>query len=77
MEIVFYSLLVIAILGLIIGIIYQLRKAGTSLSDTVGNLADRVLGPDKVITPAELQKFIDEPANQPGGYVPWTPEDDD
>jgi hypothetical protein len=77
MEIFFYGLLVLSILVAIALVIYEMRKAGTSLSDTVENLADRVLGPDKVVTPKELQKFLDEPANQPGGYTPWTPEDDD
>ena len=77
MELFLYGVLVAGILGLIALIIYEMRKAGTSLSDTVSNLADRVLGPDKVVTPKDLQKFLDEPANQPGGYTPWTPEEDD
>jgi hypothetical protein len=76
-EIVFYGLLAILVLGAIALVIYEFRKAGSDISEGVSGLANRILGPDKVVTPPKLQAFMDEPSNQPGGYTPWTPEDDD
>jgi hypothetical protein len=58
-------------LGIIIGLIvlvYALRMAGHDMGETL----NKIIGPAKpVVTPMTLQKFLDEPANQPGGYTPW------
>jgi hypothetical protein len=60
-------------LGIIIGLIvlvYALHKAGHDMGETVS----KIFGPSPpVVTPPDLQNFINEPANQPGGYTPWTP----
>jgi hypothetical protein len=67
-----WVVLALAILCAIGFIIYEMRKAGSSISNVVHGIHDYVFGPT-VVTPKNLQKFIDEPSNQPGGFVPWTP----
>jgi hypothetical protein len=68
-----FSVLALVVLGLIaVGlIIWQLRKAGGSLSDALNRGLDSVFGPSKVVTPKSVQDFIDQPSNTQ--YVPWTP----
>ena len=53
-------------------VIWQLRKAGGSLSDAMNRALDSVFGPSTVTTPQAVQDFINQPSNN--GYVPWKPE---
>jgi hypothetical protein len=68
-----FSVLALIVLALIaIGlIIWQLRKAGGSISDALNRGLDAVFGPSKVVTPKSVQDFIDQPSNTQ--YVPWVP----
>jgi len=63
---------------LLIGLVL-LAQALLAQSLTTGDITGTVkdlLGPPKpVVTPKALQDFLDEPANQPGGFTPWSPSD--
>jgi hypothetical protein len=74
-----FSVLVLVVLGLVVVglIIWQLRKAGGSLSDTFNRAMDNLFGPSTVVMPPNLQNFVNEAVNQEGGYVPWTPTVED
>jgi hypothetical protein len=71
-EFLMWAGIVLAVLAALIIIIYMLKGAGHDITGTVKDL----LGPTKpVVTPKALQDFLDEPANQPGGFTPWSPSD--
>jgi hypothetical protein len=70
-------ILVLAILALAAYLIYRIIKAVSGLSVFgTGSLWDKVFGDFTVVTPKSVQDFIGKPANQPGGFTPWAPEDD-
>jgi len=54
-------------------VIYEIRKASGGASDAINSVLDSVFGPRTVTTPKGVQDFLNQPANQPGGYTPWTP----
>jgi len=65
------KLLWFGIIVALIVLVYALHKAGHDMGETVS----KIFGPSPpVTTPEKLQQFLDEPANQPGGYTPWTPQ---
>lgn len=67
-----YTVLILLIIVAIGLVIWQLRKAGGSLSDALNRTMDNLFGPSTVTTPKSVQDFINQPSNN--GYVPWTPE---
>ena len=67
-----WMILIAGILAAIAFVIYEMRKAGTGVVDTLTSIKNKIFPPDPVMPP-ELQKFVDEAVNQPGGYTPWAP----
>jgi hypothetical protein len=67
-----WMILIVGILAAIAFVVYEMRKAGTGIVDTITSIKNKIFPPDPVMAP-ELQKFVDEAVNQPGGYTPWTP----
>jgi hypothetical protein len=67
-----WMILIIGILAAIALAVYELTKAGSSLGSVLTSVKNWISPPDPVMGP-ELQKFVNEPANQPGGYKPWVP----
>jgi hypothetical protein len=68
-------------IGLILALallVYELTKAGSGIRGTLKSIKDWIVGPD-VVVPKAVQDYINQPSNQPGGYIPWTPnvEDDE
>ena len=72
-EILFWVLIGIALLISATAVIYELRKAGADVGHVFNKMLDRVFGPDTVVMPPNLQHFVNEAANQEGGYTPWVP----
>ena len=70
-----WMLLIAAILAAVALVIYQVRKAGSSLGSTLKSVKDWISPPDPVM-PKQLQDFVNEAVNQPGGYTPWKPAEE-
>jgi hypothetical protein len=71
MEIWLYSIVVLAIIVAIIFVIREMRKTGGSIGSALKTLTSSPI----VTTPPKLADFLSEPANQPGGYQPWVPNE--
>jgi hypothetical protein len=71
----FWLLIALAVLLAIGFIVYELRKAGGGIANSLKRVTDYISPPDPVMPP-NLKKFVDEAVNQPGGYTPWKPAEE-
>jgi hypothetical protein len=72
MQLTIWLVLILAIIGAVVWLIYKMNKTGGTLVQTLKDMTSDVV----VKTPAKLADFLAEPANQEGGYTPWVKSSD-